>query len=247
MKSIALLGLVLTTFNLSAATLYVSLESTNPVAPFATWATAATNIQDAVDAAKDGDTVLVTNGVYATGGRAVGTSILVNRVAVERPLTLRSVNGPKDTVIQGAKDPVAENGLGGGAVRCVYLSDGASLSGFTLTNGATSYRTVDGTGGGVWCVSTNSVVANSVFVGNSADIGGGVIGGTLHDCTLKDNWANEAGGAFGTTLNNCTVSANRSSYYAGGVSASVLHNCTVRNNVGSLGGGPSAAFSTTVY
>ena len=63
--------LVLATFNLSAATLYVSLESTNPVAPYATWATAATNIQDAVDAGRAGDTVLVTNGVYAVGSREV--------------------------------------------------------------------------------------------------------------------------------------------------------------------------------
>ena len=34
---------VLAAFKVFAATLYVSLESTNPVAPFATWATAATN------------------------------------------------------------------------------------------------------------------------------------------------------------------------------------------------------------
>jgi len=60
---------VLAEFNVFAATHYVSLESTNPVAPFATWETAATNIQDAVDAASAGDTVLVTNGVYAAGSR----------------------------------------------------------------------------------------------------------------------------------------------------------------------------------
>ena len=35
--------LVLAAFNLSAATLLVSLESTNPVPPYATWENAATN------------------------------------------------------------------------------------------------------------------------------------------------------------------------------------------------------------
>lgn len=85
------LGLIATFADVYGATLYVSLESTNPVPPFATWATAATNIQNAVDAAKAGDTVLVTNGVYVGG------------VEVSNANTLQSVNGPKATIIDGSR------------------------------------------------------------------------------------------------------------------------------------------------
>ena len=86
---------------LSAATLYVSQTSTNPTPPYATWPTAATNIQDAIDAAAGVDTVVVTNGIYRFGGHAVGTSQLVNRVAIDKPIQVVSVNGPKVTIILG--------------------------------------------------------------------------------------------------------------------------------------------------
>src|ERR1017187_1288725 len=120
---------LLLAFHAAATTFYVNASNPAPGSPFATWSTAATNIQDAIDVATDGDTVLVTNGVYASGGRAVnGTA--TNRVAVDKAVVLQSVNGPEVTVIEGGR-------FLGGAVRCVYLADRATLAGFTLTNGAT--------------------------------------------------------------------------------------------------------------
>jgi hypothetical protein len=76
------------------------------------WATAATNIQDAVDASNGGDTVLVTNGVYAVGERDVGYGR--SRVTITKAIQLESVNGPLATTIDGD-----------GSVRCVYLSTNA--------------------------------------------------------------------------------------------------------------------------
>ncbi len=248
-----------------AAVRYVDGNSTNATPPYTNWATAAATIQAAVDAADAGDEIVVTNGIYATGGRAV-VGTMTNRVAVDKPLTVRSVNGPAVTVIQGYQVPGASNG--DGAVRCVYLTNGASLSGFTLMQGATrsagDWR--EQSGGGLWCEATNVLVSNCVLAGNSAArwgggagegaltncvltgnwagwYGGGAGYGTLVNCTLSNNWAGSGGGVCNSTLNNCTLSGNRAVAWGGGAVggaaawSSTLSNCTLTGNFADFGGG----------
>ena len=253
-RSIIAVGVLaaLSTLTTPAATLYVSLDSPGPSPPYTSWATAATNIQDAVDAAVVADVIVVTNGTYATGGRAV-VGTMTNRVALYKPVTVRSVNGPQFTIIRGYQVPGTING--DGAIRCVYLTNGASLSGFTLTNGSAG----SGDGGGLYCQSATAVVSNCVMVGNSAHVGGGTFGGTLYNCTLTSNSAsvlgggagnstlnnctltgnsaNEGGGVYGGTLNNCTLTGNSADEAGGGAYHGTLNNCTLTDNSAGLQGG----------
>ena len=245
---------VLTASQSFGAIHYVNLSNPSPVAPYVTWDAAATNIQDAVDAAIAGDDILVTNGVYQTGARAVyGMS---NRVAVTKPVTVRSVNGPAVTSVVGSGP------RGPAAVRCVYLTNGALFAGFTLTNGATQasgdYHT-NLSGGGVWCETSSAVVSNCVLTGNSAGAGGGAYSGTLdncmlagnsaislgggaystslNNCTLSGHSASSGGGAYSGSLNGCTIASNSVSYYGGGTYFATLNNCTVSGNSADYGGG----------
>ena len=226
-----------------ATLLFVDGNNAHPQAPFTNWTTAAASIQDAVDAAMAGDEIVVTNGIYSTGGRAIDGT-MTNRVAVDKPLTLRSVNGPQFTVIQGHQLPGATNG--DGAIRCVYLKTGAALSGFTLAGGATQvtndYPTYQWSGGGgVWCDTTNgALVSNCVLTGNLAYIGGGAFGARLVGCTLNRNRADlGGGGACGSSLETCTLEANWAQYSGGGVAGGSLTNCTLHANSAGSGGGAS--------
>src|ERR1019366_372097 len=83
---VLLLMLLAATSSALATVRYVNVNNASPTPPYTNWATAARNIQDAVDAFGPGALVLVTNGAYAP-------------VRVDKPLVLQSVNGPVVTVI----------------------------------------------------------------------------------------------------------------------------------------------------
>lgn len=229
---------------------YVNVNNPSPASPYTNWADAATVIQDAVDAATAGDTVLCSNGVYDTGGMVTPGYALTNRVCITNAVTVRSVNGPGVTIIAGAE--AAGGGCGDDAVRAVFMNNGSMLTGFTITNGYTAadsgYIAFDESGGGIW-LTTDCVVSNCTITGNMADnYGGGVYfheDGTLNHSRIigNESYDGDGGGVClngDGTLNNCILRGNTAWFYGGGIcleTNGTLNNCEIRGNTSSDSGG----------
>lgn len=167
----------------------------NPAAadPYTNWSTAGTSIIDVVNCAITGSApriVLVSNGVY----------VLTNQVTISSTVTVQSVNGRDVTIIDGNNQR-----------RCVRLSAGSVLKGFTVRNGYTNDY-----GGGIRC--NNSYVQNCRITANvcSNYWGGGICVGS-------------------STISNCEVVANTNiNSLAGGVYAegnSLVVSCVIASNV----------------
>jgi hypothetical protein len=215
----------------AATTHYVDVNSPNPLPPYTDWSTAATNIQDAVKVTVDGDTVLVTNGVYRYGG--VNSAGQINRVMLTNSITLVGMGGSQATTI-----------FGGMNTECVFMISNSVLTGFTLTNGDLPGGGSEG--GGVF-FDGGGVVSNCFIANNSASIGGGVYGnGTVYNSTVTNNIASE-GAVVLASLYNCTVISNTGATNGGGLYDATASNCFIAYNYGgssSLGGG---AYNSTVY
>ena len=204
-------ALILVAAQAESATYYVNAARPNDAGAGTNWVTAKKSIKTAVALAIDGDTVIVTNGVYGSGTTVTPESggTLNNRVVITYDITVRSVNGPDVTIIEGS----GTNFYGTtSAVRCVYMSKGI-LSGFTLRGGATftngiGVSGVNFGGGGVYVGLSGTIVSNCVIQNCRADGGGGSHGGDLYNCTLTGNTAKGGGGSINSMLNNCTLSGN---------------------------------------
>lgn len=164
-----------------ADTHYVSLDGGN-VSPYTNgWASAATQIQWAVDQAVASDTVLVSNGTYH----------LTNQINILTNVTVRSLNGANFTFVNGnnyASKPVTN--------RCFFMRTGV-LDGFTVTNGS-MVSNVTGEGGGGICIlnpggSVYNCFISGNYVSNNSSYSGG--GGIFID-------------ASGVVISNCTVISN---------------------------------------
>jgi hypothetical protein len=250
-----LLGSVMGLFALGD-THYAAVGNTNATAPFLEWATAATNIQDAVDVASPGDTVLLGNGFFATGGRIAGDG-LFNRVAITNVITLRSLNGAAQTIITAYKLYNDGRLISQSEGRVIWLSGGGRVEGVTIMGGVVHFG--GGCGGGVFGGGQSNVVDNCIIKGNRAKAqGAGIYGCTVQNSIISGNWTSfmdvivrptYGGGASSCMLRNCAIYSNiatgdeaftrPSSCGGGGAYNSVLDNCTVYDNIAdhSSGGG----------
>jgi hypothetical protein len=209
-------------FNAAATTHYVDMNSTNATPPYTNWATAAVDIQDAINAATAGDEIVVTNGSYSA-------------VTVGEPLDIRSVNGAQFTVIYGED------------TRCADLNYVGTLSGFTLTGGYVqgSDETDGGAGARLGTLNNCVLISNSVSIYSNGHAtpdpytftayGGGAYDCTLNNCTLIGNSASayiydvygygiqscyaRGGGAYHCVLINCTLIGNTVTAFAGCLSS----------------------------
>jgi hypothetical protein len=113
------------------------------------------SIQAGINAAGNGDTVLVSPGTYVENINFNGKIIKV-----------RSSNGSKKTIING-------NHAGPVVTFASGETSKSLLSGFTLTNGLASPASGD-SGGGIYCKNSSPTIQNNTINANTAAIGGGI-------------------------------------------------------------------------
>ncbi len=221
-----------------ATTYYVSLNGLD-TPPYNSWGTAANEIQDAVDIASAGDTVLVYDGTYDRGYTVTPGHTSNNRLIIDKDILVKAFSGnPANTIISGTTTGFPKPSVN--KIRCVYMTDGI-LQGFTLKDGyadtSTGSSIYDQSGGGVNLYDggrvENCVITNCIAINN----GGGSYEGTLIDCVISGNTAtNFGGGCYSGNLTDCTL-ANNTATSGGGTSSGNATDCSFSNNSADNGGG----------
>ncbi|MGB3975534.1 MAG: right-handed parallel beta-helix repeat-containing protein [bacterium] len=173
-------------------------------------------IQAGIDAASDGDTVLVDDGIWTGKG---------NKVLKfgGKAISVQSKNGSQACIIDCEK-------RGRGVTFDKGETNASIFQGFTIRNGLSAGA--DGDGGAILCTNRSSPsIKNCVFEKNHAGLGGGIFifyrsHPLVIDCAFIGNSAQKDGGGI-YCQNNCSPS---------------IMNCVFENNFGRYGGGGISLF-----
>ncbi len=176
------------------------------------------DIQAGIDAALDGDTVLVADGTYTGDGNR---DISFNGKAI----TVMSQNGAESCVID-CQGTSAEQHRGISFIS--NENESSVLTGFTIKNTCIEnpHR-----GGGILIADSAPQIVSCVLVNNQAFEGGGILllrsSPKIISCQFIGNWASEGGGI------KC-----------GSESTPIIENCDFIDNFGIIGGGIFCKYSS---
>ena len=182
-------------------------------------------IQEGIDAAVPGDTVLVLDGTYTGAGNK-------NLDYDGKDISVRSENGPANCIIDC-------EGSGRGFYLCKGETENAVIDGLTVTGGNATTASID-------CrLGSRPMIMNCIVTGNVGLVGGGITCGTDSDstivnCVVVGNTATNIGGglrfyACSPTIVNCTIADNTAANGGGGVlcvngASPAIVNCVVWGN-----------------
>lgn len=185
---------------LGQAQIYVAGDGNDSTG--ASWATAYTNIQRALDAATNGSMIHVKAGEYVLARQIDWTNRSVSGVSLRG--SYEGVGNPGRQDI--SRWPTILRPAAGAGCRILYMQDVSNavldqfvITGGTATNGITDFNDC---GGGV-CLFTNREVR-------------------IESCCISGNLARGAGGGiymlhtYGAVISNCTIISNRVDSYADG-------------------------------
>lgn len=198
-------------------------------------------IQSGIDAANNGDTVLVANGTHTGSGN-------VNLDFKGKAITVRSANGVASCIIDCGSANDTRGFL-------FYSGEGSTsvVEGFTIQNG----RSI--VGGGIYCWTSGPTIKNNVITGNWAEYGGGIYfeensSPVIENNVITGNSAFYAAGiGFRDSLAEITgniITENTAVSAGGGMGYSssivTMTNNVIARNSAEAGGGIGSYSSTTV-
>ena len=189
------------------------------------------NIQAGIDAASDGEVVVVADGTWmGSDNKNISFS--------GKNITLRSANGANNCIIDC-------EGTGRGFIFNSGESDQAVLDGFKIINGDVTGATQDG--GGMYLSNSDPTIQNCIIQNCDADGGGGImIAGTasptFNNCIIDGNTAATYGGGVQTSGSSdpsfidCNIT-NNEAWNGGGLDifqgGGLVQDCIITGNYAS--------------